>query len=173
MVCGVHIAEILLFLVFLFSLLDELCYFCLHLFSKFWVRFVRGHGKLNSVLAFQQFKLLLLCPLWIESSKLLISIESWCSELLTPPWCMLSSHVWVWIKCDIIFDDTLVEVGDSEVPDFLLIATSINNWKIGIRRVRINCLSLDIRPVPLLIIIFSRNKRSYSNSFLLIRISMS
>ena len=62
-VCGVHITEILLFLVFLFSLLDELCNFCLHLFPKFWVRFVRGHGKLDSVFAFQQFKLLLLCPL--------------------------------------------------------------------------------------------------------------
>jgi hypothetical protein len=42
-VCGVHITEILLFLVLLLSFVKELSYFRLHLFPQNWVLLVWSH----------------------------------------------------------------------------------------------------------------------------------
>ena len=49
---------------------------------------------------------------------------------------MLSGRVREQIKRYIVLDDALVEVGNPEVPDFLFISTSINNWKVRVRWVR-------------------------------------
>ena len=76
------------------------------------------------------------------------------------------------IKSDIVLNDVLIVVCDSEVPDLLLIATSIDHWEIGIRWVGIDGLTLDVSPVPLLIVILSWDQGSNSNSLLWIRVSV-
>ena len=58
----------------------------------------------------------------------------------------------------------MVKVSNPEVPDLLFIGTSIDNWKVRIRRVREKSFSLDISPIPFFIIIFSWNKGCDTNS---------
>jgi hypothetical protein len=67
-----------------------------------------------------------------------------------------------------IVDDFLVVIGLAEVPNVVLVNTMINDGSVGVRWVSVNRLSLEVKPLQLLICVLCRDNAggSYDGFFL-------
>lgn len=158
MVGHIHILKKLFFLVFL-GLSNEGGDFISLLFALHRIVYTVGH----CVLDLEELKTKAGGPLTVEGLHLLLLEEGGSEELLTPVGCMCVLSGIPGIQNVFILNDILIVTCAVECPDLELVQTVIDEWHVGIGRVGVQRLTLNIVEVQLHIVILSWDHRSITN----------
>ena len=102
-------------------------------------------------------------PLLKELPVLLLGEEDWCLELLTPPGCVVQLHGLPRVFDEGVADHLLVEVGLTPGPGSELIQTVIDEGHVGVGRITVERLTLDIVKYQLFVIVLRRGQRRGTN----------
>lgn len=99
-----------------------------------------------------------------ELVEFLGCVERRCRELESPPWSVVLLSGTPWVLGPRIVDHNLVVIALAEGPGAHLIDTVVDDWNIGVHRVRVQGLTLGIVVDKLLISVSRGNHRSRTHS---------
>lgn len=103
-----------------------------------------------------------------ELSPLIIFVESHSTKLNTPPRSVVFLGCLPGTLGVRVMNNRLVVVCFTEVPNELFVQTMINKWNVGVRRVRVQILTLGVCSKEFLVSILSGNEgRGADNTFFL------
>ena len=141
---GLVVSDVNIFQISFEHLLISIVQECLNLLFHFITLFHVACAELFSMLNFEHFECEADAVLMQELAPLLLFVESWCTELDTPPRSVVLVDGSPSIPGVRVMDHILVVICLTEGPNVIFVQTMIDKWNVGVRRVRVQILTLSV-----------------------------